>query len=103
MALRVSKNRARRGRPPKSESITRWSISIPSAVAAPWDLICLNPQTGQSRLGLRQFVVGELLRLTLQAWQKGETTIEIPHIARRISEELSYTEDLRDSEAQSDD
>lgn len=99
MALRVSKNRGRRGRPPKNEQITRWSISIPSSIAAPWDLICMNPRTGQARLGLRQFVLTELLRLTLQAWQRGETTIEIPHITKRISDELSYTEGLREKES----
>jgi hypothetical protein len=91
MSIRVSKNRARRGRPPKHEAITRWSVSIPSSIAAPWDLITLNPQTGQARLGLRQFVVGELLRLTLQAWQRGETSISIPHVMQRISEEVQYT------------
>ena len=86
--FRVSPTRTKRGRPRKNEVITRWSISIPQKIAAPWDLIFMNPQTGAPKLGARQFILSELLRLTLNAWQAGEKSIDISNVISRISQEL---------------
>ena len=92
MALRTSTKRGRRGRPRKNEEISRWSISLPTRITAPWDLIFLDPVTGNPKLNVRQFILGELLRMTMNAWQNGETTIDISAITHRITHELKSSE-----------
>ena len=92
--MKTSPNRGRRGRPPNAEKSQSWTIRIPESISAPWDLILHDPQLGRSKIGLRQFIISELMRLLLEAWQQGKGEINVSHILVRVSKELSSLEQL---------
>lgn len=90
--INVSKNRGHRGRPPNAEKSQQWLVRIPESITAPWDLILQDPRTGNAKIGLKQFIVTELLKLLLDAWQRGDQEINISHILSRVSKELNSVE-----------
>lgn len=84
----VSKNRGRRGRPPKADPTKQWCLRIPTSLAETWDTVLFDPRLGRSKINLRQFMATELFRGLLEAWQKGESTIQVSHILARLSKEI---------------
>lgn len=87
--IRRSANKAKRGRPPKSDRPAQWTIRLPESVTGPWDIILYDARIGRSKIGLRQFIITELMRLLLEAWQAGKGEIQVGHILTRISNELT--------------
>ena len=41
--IKTSKNRGRRGRPPKNDPQTQWTIRVPSSIAEQWNMILYDP------------------------------------------------------------
>lgn len=91
--ISISKNRGRRGRPPKADQTKPWTIRIPQSIAEPWELLLYDPLIGRSKLSLRQFIISELMKLLLEAWKEGKGEIQISHILTRLSSELSSLEE----------
>ena len=88
MAVMTRKGGGRRGRPPKTDKTQPWTVRLPESITGPWDLILHDATIGRSKIGLRQFIISELMRLLLAAWQRGETTIDVGHIINRVGREL---------------
>lgn len=99
MAVITTTRKTRRGRPPKADKGADWHLRIPQSISHAWDMILYDPQLGRSKLGVRQFIVTELMRLLLEAWQKGAKTIEVDHILARVAKELTSLETFEDEVA----
>ncbi len=84
--IKTHVTRGRRGRPKSAEPTTRWTLTLPESVAAPWDALFIDPIIGKSRQNTRNDIIKALLNLTLESFRLGQTQVDISHIHQLIRE-----------------
>lgn len=69
--------RGKRGRPRSPYKKLRWTLSIREEIAAPWELLFTDPVIGKARHNSRNAIIELLLKQTMDAFQRGETTLDL--------------------------
>lgn len=86
--LRSQVTRGKRGRPKNAEPRVRWSITLRETIAAPWDMLFLDPIIGKARQNTRNAVLEALLHQVMESFRDGQTVIDISHIHQLMREKL---------------
>lgn len=74
----------RTGRPKHADPPVNWKLSIPSSLAAEFELITADLMTGVPAKGIRSKIMQELIRGFIAAYATGESTINVGTALRHL-------------------